>query len=64
LLVRVHPSEDKLEVGRRIQQSLRAHRIHNLVMVAHEGATVERLDEETMNAHGWFRKATKRTTPE
>lgn len=60
LLVRVHPSENQLEVGSRIQKALRAHRIHNLVLVAHEGATVEHLDADTMAAHGWFRKATKR----
>ena len=61
LLVRVHPSEDHLEVGSRIQKALRDHRIHNLVLVTHEGATVELLNPDTMAEHGWVRKAETQT---
>lgn len=60
LLVRVHPDDCKLDVGRRIKQKLTDQGVDNLLIVSHEGTSVESLDPHTMARHGWYRKATKR----
>lgn len=60
LLVRVAAEDCPLNVGKRIKEKLNEQGVKNLLLVAHEGSTVEQLDPETMARHGWYRKATKR----
>lgn len=46
------------EVFRRLLGKIRKAGFKGLVLCVPAGATVGIVDEEQMNAHGWFRKAT------
>lgn len=58
----VHENDDEIGIGGKLRKALTRNGIDNTVLVCRDGTSVSSLDPETMALHGWYRKATIKTT--